>query len=520
MLSCSVTNKWGLLIKRELVGEMAQFIMITRCIVVVCLTVCLGGCGVMGASQKASYPANYNSIFFGDSLVDSANVTEAPVLPTNYLPPVTANNYWMSYHYSNFYLKRNDAQYNSSFHGAPLTSLSTDFSEGEANATRPTWVNYLLEAIEPKNQTLYTYRYITTVEPEINFAHANVDMAYASAETGSRYLSDLSTTQSYSPYVNCSAPGVMSMASGAYSCVPGVIAQIALYEQLLNDQKINSQNTHPTSNTRYFIWAGANDLANNIAKLAMLSSTADQKGFNFDKFQSYSNELLNGQARCVGGYLKIGSHEFSCIAKNIRAAVLKLENAPGIQAQPNQIYVLNLPDLSQVPKMQAVAWAAAMHATTEKGPVKSMVEKRVIYKAILKIIQKLSVTYNERLQAELTSTGSTANSGDVFKPLQQSHIYPVYQALDYLLSNPRKFGFKDHKNKVTHGLASCVGNEALEVDSQAWIKGSHTEPGPNQCHSYVFYNSVHPSNHGHRCVALGLKVYMDSSGERFIPDNC
>lgn len=481
---------------------------------VICVSLFFVGCAeksyknIPYHSLKHYKSKKYNSVFFGDSLVDSSNVTASPVLPNNYLPPITANNYWIPYYYYNYYQTPNNAQYNGRLHGAPITSLSTNFMKDKNKANRPTWVNYFLQSTNQNNPSLYTYRYLKTTKNSVDIYHSNISMAYASAETGSHYVSDLSITQLYSPYVTCQNPGVVSLNKRSYSCVPGVITQIKLYDQLLAAKK----DSMPNLQTRYFIWAGANDITNNIAKLLLMSTKTSGKnqGFNFKEFKNYEKEYIKNQKDCKKGYFTIGKYQFSCPARNMREAVEKLESSFETFASPRRIYVLNLPNLAETPKMQAMAWSVAMSST-----LRGRKEKIAIYKSILGIVSEISKNYNARLEEELATPSKQYD-----EVLPKSHIYPTDKALNELITNPKKYHFIVHKNKLTHGIASCIGNEAIEVKPDYWISSKHREPAPNACYSQIFYNSVHPSNHTHYCIALGLITYMSTGGKSYLPNNC
>ena len=121
--------------------------------------------------------------------------------------------------------------------GAPITNY--DFTLGGAWL----WDNDFVKSEKLLDGKLYPAYKINN-----KYDNKNLNYAFASAETGDNYLDDLKKAK-YPPYVNCDHAGK--------GCVPGVLKQISFY---LAQNKVRPD-------TLYIIWAGGNDIFNNIYKL-------------------------------------------------------------------------------------------------------------------------------------------------------------------------------------------------------------------------------------------------------------
>jgi elongation factor P hydroxylase len=129
----------------------------------------------------------------------------------------------------------------------------------------------------------------------------NVSYAVASAETGNNYINDKAESPwPVMPESLCSK-GIHDY--GQYSCVPGVLKQVHMY--------LEDVNQTPNKNTLFILWAGGNDFYQNIVKIS-----------------GDTEEKL--------------SHPISNIVKAV-----KLLMASGVPSE--NIYVFNLPNFSMVP---------------------------------------------------------------------------------------------------------------------------------------------------------------------------
>lgn len=253
--------------------------------------------------------------------------------------------------------------------GTPIVNID------QATGKRQNWVQFLNDKAFP-GQTLYTYAQAETLKNPVD---ANIDMAFASAETGMNYLNDLSPA-AYPPYdtFQCTKPGFISPIQ---SCVPGVEKQISIYLYLV-DGKISPQ-------TLFIIWGGGNDIFNNVQKLLTFY------GKNQDKF------LL------AKGFFTLFTGGFSNEGLNLSHPIGNLQSAYetliAAGASPSQILVLNLPDIAISPAAKQLA----------NGDQK-----------FLHFFTLMSLNFNMRLKVALWNT----------------NVFSIYDLFNQIVTDPQKYG--------------------------------------------------------------------------------
>ncbi|MFZ9035907.1 MAG: SGNH/GDSL hydrolase family protein [Francisellaceae bacterium] len=220
-----------------------------------------------------------NIVVFGDSLSDSAALNS---------DDRSGNNTWVM------------AQGVSSPVGAPITS-----EVSLSNPERKTWLNYLIDSSHFTTADGRLYLLRGDNHQVSAFTH-NFSYAVASAQTGDNYIDD----KHVSPWPVMSAKDCDHGLGdyGAYSCVPGLMKQVALYLADVDD--------HPNPHTLFILWAGGNDFYQNIIKLLS------------DSRLTLSHPIDN----------------------TISAVNLLLDH--GVSA--DNIYVLNLPDFAMVPAVRSL----------------------------------------------------------------------------------------------------------------------------------------------------------------------
>ncbi len=273
--------------------------------------------------------------------------------------------------------------------GAPLTNRD------KTNGTNPIWVNIIAQL--KFNNDVYSSKDITKLhlDPTID----NISYAWASAETGSHYVNDITVPFSdYNDQICLShGPGQVDEHT---ACVPGVELQVAQY---LNDVQYK-----PSLNTVFILWAGGNDIMNNLMKLVMSGRPVSEL-----LVKSISTNREN----------TADTADLSFPIVNL----LKAKNdliAAGVS--PKKIYIINLPDSSKFPV------------------IKKLVK---INPEIKKLIHTVSTLFNVNLIQVMTKGNFTRN-------LPVSHIYFANDLLDEILANPAAMGF----NNVTD---SCAEDNAM-----------------------------------------------------------
>ncbi|PHQ81456.1 MAG: hypothetical protein COB66_02180 [Coxiella sp. (in: Bacteria)] len=305
--------------------------------------------------------------------------------------------------------------------GTPITNTLP-------NHTQPIWVNTVSQTLFP-NKTLY---HSSNLPKNMDPNTLNIDWSWAAAETGSNYIND-DTHHSPPPYNDtaCNPHGPGRMAPGN-SCVPGTELQINEYLTAVHHQ--------PSPNTLFIIWAGGNDLFNDISKLLPSGQPINDGHLNLliDSVHEHPQRSL---------YTPF-SVPLSTPVKNLNDAVTTLE-AQGIN--PNQIYVINLPDLSKTPAAQAMA----------KGN-----------KLILDAVSMISYLYDLDLELDLS------------KLIPKSHVISIADLFNDMTTHPAPY-------KLTNVTNSCVAD--------------HKTPS---CTGYLFFNSKHPTIHTHQLIAQYILTHL------------
>jgi len=359
-----------------------------------------------------------NMIVFGDSLSDAGNPNPIPEEKRD-----VGNNYWAKI--SGFSPDQKTLQM-----GAPITSTNDTYH------SHLMWPNYLIKRLFNQNQLFPSSQArILKLDP----TKYNVDYAWASAETNKHYLND-NTNSSYPPYndANCitHGPGYISKEN---VCVPGTEKQVQLY---LHDLKTYKEAA--PKNTLYIIWAGGNDIFNDIKKIV---SGNKQQLFDLQTWQTLKQALEQNTRKTKN------LSSFNNLSFPVENLVKTKDELLKAGVSPQQIYVLGLPDLSKVPAAVAIA----------KGN-----------KALLAIFKLISAIFNVNLK---TSLCLNTAKGEINLPL--SHVVPVAKLFELIEKNPRKH----------HDIAN-VSSTAICLPT-AW-PDCKTRGG-----YYLWFNSKHPTTQGH-----------------------
>jgi len=300
--------------------------------------------------------------------------------------------------------------------GAPFTNID------ESTSTRPLWVNYFFEKKFP-TQTILPSR--IAEEQHIDLLGKNIDYAFASAETGDQYLNDHSG-EIFPPYIDQVCHEAGQIAPGIY-CVPGVLRQISTYLDAVH---------HPDSNTIFIIWAGGNDIFNNITKLVAL--------LQFKKSNEFHSQLMNSLS--LTPVMNTLPKLSTPVINLVRARDRLIEAG----VNPNQIYFIDLPDLSKTPAATKLAGSS---------------------KLLLGAMHAITVSFNTSLKLALTKMPFSKNN------LPESHIISIYDLLNTMMQNPQKYHF-------THTTQSCVNDDATPY-----------------CTGYIFFNDKHPTTEAGKLIA-------------------
>jgi phospholipase/lecithinase/hemolysin len=328
--------------------------------------------------------ASANIIIFGDSLSDSASLSSQAGGKQD-----KGNNTWIKTQGKT---------------GAPITS------EDESTHLNPVWGNYLTNnTLSPSSQMKQL-----NVSPLTN----NINYAWASAETGENYLNDLSS-KPYPPYDTdmCLSVGAGKIDDNT-SCVPSLLTQIQLYLTDVEDK--------PSSDTKYIIWSGGNDVFNNITKIA-------EKNKNNKKIIMLIKLLNAGYP-----FFDVGESQLSNPAKNTKLAVRQLLKS-GVSA--NNIFVLMLPQLSITPAAHTMA----------KGN-----------KMVLSILGSITTIYNTALKMELAYNYISPGFN-----IPASHIVSINSMIKPVLANPAQYGF-------SASTVSCFQGKAMPYcDGYLFFNSKH-----------------------------------------------
>lgn len=326
-----------------------------------------------------SYAANTkpfdNLIVFGDSLSDAGN---GKLATKNNRDNDTGNNTWIK------------AQGKT---GAPLTSLDPN------SKTHPIWVNDFLKSFPYlKNRgAIYPSRLVKKLK--LNPETQNIDYAYASADTSSKFLNDdISKTLLFAPYnSNCRKAGLIAPGN---ACVPGARVQIQTY--------LADVHHKPNPNTLFIIWSGGDDFIDDVEKLIYAYNSHDVKN---KTGQAYARKNVN----------------FAYPVYDLHQAVLTLIKN-GVSTR--QIYVVNLPNLAGTP---------AAIQLSKNNPL------------LLDTLGLVTDLFNSQLAWTLES--------DPKIHLPKSHIIQAHKLQQEVLKDPGKYGLTHVKEDCVaqHANPVCRG---------------------------------------------------------------
>lgn len=313
-------------------------------------------------------PLYSHVIFFGDSLSDTGNNTWCKITD---IPPSVQR-------------------------GAPITNRLH-----KPTPNNPLWVNHFAAntTLPFKTSELKTYTELS--QTERSTYNNNINYAWASAETGDTYLNDLSSLP-YSPInTDCGRPGQIDE---NISCVPGVLEQIRLYLQDIKG--------HPDPQALFIIWAGGNDLFNNIIK------------------------MLGPKPR----------PDLSHPVDNLHTAVATLiyQHVPR-----SHIYVINMPNIAETPAGR------------------DLINGR-FFKALL--VKTISYGYNTLLNLELTHRMPWQDNIDTNLP--PGHVISGAQLFNHILTSTeaqKKFGL----NNVVDACTASYTTQFPQCDGYLFFNSKH-----------------------------------------------
>lgn len=319
--------------------------------------------------------------------------------------------------------------------GAPATSLDA------STRTHPLWINFFLAKQFPLT-FLFPVRVAKQLGMHPSLVH--VSYAYAAAETGDHYLNDIAG-EKFPPTADalCQQPGKIS---DSLACVPGILKQIDLY---LADV------THPRGADLYLIWAGGNDIFNNVNKIISMSdrdhlATLPATIAGALKTSFFPTETPDASAAVIFPDLSHPIYNLLQAKNRLIAAGVK----------PEQIYFIDLPDLSKTPAGIQLA---------KGNPV------------ILAMLSQVSSTFNFSLRAALVYNPLDKNS------LPVSHVLSSHDLLNEIFAHPDKYG-------MTHLAESCVADKKDPL-----------------CEGYFFFNDKHPTAKTGKILGEGMAEQVGAS---------
>lgn len=280
--------------------------------------------------------------------------------------------------------------------GAPITS-----SLDGAGDLRPLWANYL--ANELNLGEVYPLR--IAKENGVNDNGHTINYAFASALTGQDYIDDSTPGHLFPTNSNCTEPGIDGENNTA--CVPGLVKQVNLYLEDIAKQV--------SPDTLYILWAGGNDVFNGLV-------------------QQLDPEEILGPA----------------ITNHVTAITTLLE----VGVSPDQILVIDMPDISMTPAAKDIAREAAG-------------DNDQAYEALIHAMNELSQTFNGQLESVLANFESVK-------------LFSAANLLVDIAADPQAYGIENDEG-------DCV------IDGQ--------DP---QCNGYVFFNDKHPTTAIHQILAENL----------------
>lgn len=371
-----------------------------------------------------SVAAQANVMFFGDSLSDIGNNTWV----------LTSKNRW-----DRPQLK-----------GAPVTNRKQD-------ATAKIWVNDLVRSKVFYSSEKFDLSHATSglVVPKFkgDLNKFNIDWAWASAETGDVYLDDNIAEGVPSPNYHCAGPGLKNPQGS--SCVPGLVLQVHEYIDALK-----ALHQKPSQKTQIFIWAGGNDLFDELTlfvssgKLLELKQRLENvalKALSMRTKQASMADVAKAFGDAFEYFMAHGSRP-DRPAQNIARTVsyLHRHNIPY-----KNIYVLTLPNMNITP---AAKQMQAAISTNFGGKIASLVPT---------LLGAISGAFTTRLEDSLLSYPGV-------------HIVNMEQ------------GLNSFKNKFKT-FDSCSAS-----DPSQWPK----------CKGYLFANAKHPTIAAHKAISAYIKRKM------------
>ena len=366
------------------------------------------------ASTSINIQVKPSILILGDSMSDGALLDEKD-------PNRKGNNNWTM----------SEGREENPTIGAPITNWP--------NNTPLIWVNHMAEYTFKGRKEAPTigglYQCSNTA---CNYDVLNA--AFASAETGNNYVNDLSS-KPYAPTNNdCITYGDFRQ-QGIGSCVPGMLKQI----ELISNGSVN------WPELTVYVWAGSNDLFNDIAKLitelnldhqTVLNTAkkiSEKSTYNLQKESPYT-QLFKSLAGS-----QYQSLHFSDPLSNTKNVVHTLINDKGVL--PKNIVVIGMPNLGQLPLDSKM-----------KG-------------YLSKVLSLLSSTYDTFLNIALADA--------IKKGVTLVHIQ------DWQNHQVRDSGWVQNTLQRT-----CVSDKKKEqcLDDQ-----DNQKP-------YLFFNSKHPTNKAHESL--------------------
>lgn len=296
------------------------------------------------------------------------------------------------------------------------------------------WVNYLVEKklgkfVYPSNQ------------PNLSPVNDNIDYAYASADSSNHYLNtDWPQKKPADPSINplCTQPGLIKDETGTVTstCTPGLLIQV--------DDYLKAVQYKPSPNTVIFIWSGANDLLNYFTDYI--------SHYVINKFSMPANSVLEDVAKQA--------------VLNVNAAKQKLIDA-GVS--PENIYILNLPDLSRTPAIRDLSKTSAIDASTGwKSKLKIWVLKLYGIENIENSLSNLTQDFNTNLQLQ-------TDAEKYHIPV--SHYVQINTQLNKIIADPSQY-------KLTNIDESCVAKKEIPL-----------------CTGFLFYNKKHPTTYVNQLIS-------------------
>lgn len=365
-------------------------------------------------------------IIFGDSLSDGAVLGDRK-----------GNNNWV----------KAEGRTEQTGLGAPITNWPNDKPS--------TWVNFMTEGLFPGENAMG----LLSQSPEKLSNVKVLNAAFASAETGDNFVNDKSA-KAYAPVEGqCTNYGDF----GQYSCVPGAIKQIELASKKVPDWKMKI--------AAVALWAGANDILNNVGKLRSIF------GENLDKSDVFTKELEKLELK-NGNWTESSFNQFfkdlagdqydtlhfSNPIKNTRKAVDILVHDKKVPV--DNILVIGLPDMGKFP-------------ATAVSP------------AISTLLTLLSQGYNSLLQ--YVTLRSDIKKGLSFVDIsawQQRQTKDPAWVQDALKRN-------------------CVSEKQQELCMAGSMRSSIKKP-------YLFFNDKHPTVATHKKMWEEIKRQVESANSQSI----